>query len=103
MIQDKRIRLAAIAIALALIVVFTFRNPSSWFDTSEHTNRTILAVVFGASLVLPPLWFLWEWHRFRGDKDEFERLKHGQELAKNFWLAVSVALGLALGFKTFGG
>ena len=84
-------------------VVFTLVAISLFADiglTKGH-NRTVLAILFGAWLIGPPLWFLREWSVFEPDQNDpkkFEYFKYSHELAKNFWIAVSVFLGLLLGF-----
>jgi hypothetical protein len=53
----------------------------------------------GAWALLTPLWFIWEWHTFKGDKAAFEHFKYGQELARNVWIALVVVLAVITGIK----
>jgi|SRR5271165_3166857 len=82
------------ALIVTLLIVGWLADKSNW------TARNIwLGMVFGFWLIAPPLWAMWEWYTFEGNQVERENLKQGQELARNLWVAVSVVLGLLLGFK----
>lgn len=66
----------------------------------------LLRAIWGGWVLLPPVWFLWEWTRypggagFQGDPDRgvpsFETFKYSQELASKVWAAGVVVLSAIL-------
>ncbi len=81
----------AVLTAVALLILKP-KLPQS----PEHDPKLLfLGAVW---LVGVPLWFLIEWAWFESkDPQDFERLKHAQGLARQFWLAVAAMLAFSIG------
>jgi hypothetical protein len=61
-------------------------------------------ILVGSWTLLPPLWFIWEWHAYDlvHCEREFEHFKYSQELARNVWVALVVFLGSIVRIKWSG-
>jgi cytochrome b561 len=85
---------SGIAAALSLIVAGVLR-----FVCPELAKAVGYPVV-AAWVLLPPVWFFFEWVvlcRDLKNKAERDRIKHLHELARNIWLGLVVVLALTFG------
>lgn len=78
--------------AVSLVIAVVIR-------TCSTPNGTAAYWLVGAWALVTPIWFMWEWHTFTGDKAAVEDLKYGQELARNVWVALVVVLAAITGIK----
>jgi hypothetical protein len=79
-----------VSATLALVTVFL---PIFHVYLCDKTKAVILSVW----LIVPPLWFWWEYifiYRSAKDPEAFEKFKYGQEVSRNLWLGISAALTL---------
>ena len=98
-LKDRNVWLSLSAVGITLIVLAWAYWNNKIGRSADHSVSPILALLFGSWVIVPPFWFLWEWHAWDPQECTFEELKYGQELARNLWIAVAAALGLLLGFK----
>jgi hypothetical protein len=77
-------------VAFAVVIRFLPRKP---------IKATLAYLLVGAWALIPPIWFMFEWHEYTGGKEGFEFFKYGQELARNVWIALVVVLATIAGIK----
>ena len=101
--QRKRGLLLAAILVVATAVIIAVASVSSGSPEPGHTREAgPLVKWLGTALVLlPPLWFLVEWHTYTGASEgpEFEAFKLSQERARDIWLAIIGILVIWFGLK----
>jgi hypothetical protein len=74
-----------------------------WIRNCGGVHRVPLGyLLVGLWAIGPPLWFIFEWHRFdvgSQTKEAFETFKYSQELARNVWVVLVVLLGSIVKIK----
>ena len=88
------VRFSALCVLFTVAVVYLFIEAGP----DPGWRRTLAVVTWFGWVLLPPLYFLGEWTLYRGDAagEPFERLKHRQHLASQFWVAGVTALSVVL-------
>jgi len=81
-------------IAAVLSLVLAIRIPRRQVGKPAGWRAYVLV---GAWALIPPLWFIVEWHFFDVKKGEFEHFKYSQELARNVWVAFVIVLAKITG------
>lgn len=92
------IPIALSSFVLAVIIEIFFKKEPTNPPSVVPVNYPALILVI-AWVVVPPIWFIWEWHRFDTKQKlqrEIEDFKYGQELARNVWIAFAAILGAIL-------
>ena len=82
--------LAAVSVVLAVLIRI---------NLTGDIKEMVAYLLVGGWALIPPLWFIYEWHRFDKGKHSFEDFKYSQELARNIWLVLVVALGVITGIE----
>ena len=93
-----RINTVISIIAVFITIVLVIINNQS----PNISNKKIINVLLISWILIPPFWFLtewWLWGPSASDKDNFEEFKYSQELARNVWVAMSLALGAVAKFS----
>lgn len=79
-----------------LLTLFSFW----WLWNGGSLAHNITKILVVAWAVLPPVWFLWEYHLHRvavlDDKDKVDAFSKRQEYAAKYWVAIAAALTLLL-------
>jgi hypothetical protein len=62
------------------------------FD-AHSTVKVAQAIILCGWILLPPIWFAWEYHKFESSPaNPFDEFKFGQEIASKVWLALVTVL-----------
>ena len=79
---------------IILVIAGYFKNQKDIKPIAlRHIGKMLLVVFYFGWLLLPPIWFLWEYHKKKYFRPgEFEHFKYSQELASKFWAAILIAL-----------
>lgn len=100
--------LLAIAGAVVTVVVVVWLQPGASGTQSKHP---LVWALLAGWVIVPPMWFLAEWAYWapqRGGqaleeyKQAVEDFKYTQQLSREVWLAVAVALAAFYGIKILG-
>jgi hypothetical protein len=89
MFKRSDIWVSIVAVLITAIVIgknFPFSKLSG-----QNTWLVFLACGWG---VVPPAWFLLEWHWKHSTTKDEAGLKYAQELARNLWLGVAAVIAL---------
>jgi hypothetical protein len=95
--QDRQqlFRLSAIAGAGTLCVLLIWKL--DWIP------RWPVSALFVLWMVVPPIWFLYEWSQWTPPTTDFDQafkqFKYSQDLGKTLWAGIALLLGLWLGIR----
>jgi hypothetical protein len=100
---DVAVATGAVLFVASLAYAFKVRKDTMSGDVEEAHARPRGYMLIGAWVLVPPLWFFFEFTWLHpnifDDSTEFARVKYAQELARNVWLAFVVVLAAILGVK----
>jgi len=95
-IPIRWLRIARTVTILALLLTITV----IWFfinNKHDATWRHLFSTLWVAWVVVPPLWFSFEYFSLfkkHGETGAFEAFKYGQELASRAWLSIAAVMSV---------
>jgi hypothetical protein len=88
-------------ISVGIVILAFIATMLALWLTDPHTTarRCAAGWILGALALGVPIWFLWEYASRSAEMKagELDELKYGQELARNFWLAMMAVLAFMFG------
>jgi hypothetical protein len=67
-------------------------------DVKSGLHKAIIIGLAAFWSLVPPIWFLWEWHDTPAKDQDLEDLKYSQEASRNIWLGVVALLAFLADF-----